>query len=405
MFEPKNLIVNCDILDTRRMKAEDYDKYERIVFNSDIMIVSEESKTLLARLPITSNQDMVLALGSDEPLHCKTVNGRYEIGSMPVQPGTVLTVNGALTIRPDAAETLKSFRFISVNGAVTCPDDLAAALPELSVNGAQDFYPGGCIPLEKRFTLDAVFPLRAKRGAKYYAKTVILKDPAVDLGKLLEKDVTFYAKRLITIEQHVEACAALFDERTEFLVAPEGLALLTGDVTLDAQLLKKHGKRLYVYGDVTLGDGFEAVERLIVKGDVKLKKAQREAFLALDAEYDELKTEPDARVIRNSVGVRIDRTLLESVREPDGVFVQNAASVAIDADVPPALILEKLRIENCAGVRCTREQESAVAAVAKNCAKIGQGEGEDEKASPWDWKHLLKNAMDTKVVNADMYEL
>ncbi len=403
MFEKKNLLINCDFCDTRTMKEEDYASFERIVLNCDVLLVSETSKGILNRPPITINQDTMIELPDGEDVNIKTVNGSCKIGAgTEVQPNTILAVNGSLTISPDAKEVLKNYRHISVNGSVRYPDTLEGLLGVLSVNGSSDVYPGDCVLLDKRFMLDAYFPLRAKQNGRYHAaRRITVKDPAVDLKKLIEKNVYFHTPTLVTLASKAEDCAAIFDEQTRFVVVPDGMALLDGSTTLNASLLKKYGKRLFVYGDVTLSDGFEGVEKLIVKGEVKLKKTQLDAFNALDAEYDALNILPDGRIFENAVRVRIDRSILGS--SPDGVFVRNTAKVVLDPALTGEEILDRVHLENCARVSCTEEQESAVAAVAKNVAVIGNHDAEgDEPNSPME---LLRSAVNTRLVNADSYVL
>lgn len=75
------------------------------------------------------------------------------------------------------------------------------------------------------------------------------------------------------------------------------------------------------------------------------------------------------------MSVKIDKTLLES--SPDKILVRNTAAAKISSDVTPELILEHLRIENCAKVTCNDKQESAVAAISENVAVIGESDGEE----------------------------
>lgn len=406
MFEKKNLLINCDFCDSRTMKEEDYAQYERIVLNCDMLAVNETSKSILARLPITINQDGTLELPDNVDVTINTVNGDCTIGAgSDAQPNTVLVVNGSLTITPDAGEVLKNYLRIAVNGSVRYPDNLKGLLGILSVNGSTDVYPSDCVLLEKRFVLDKYFPLRARQNGRYYAATrVTVKDPGVDLKKLIEKNVSFKTKTLLTLASKAEDCAMLFDEAVRFIVIPDDMTLIDRNVTLDAALLKKHGTRLFIYGDVKLDDGFEETDKLIVKGDVSLKKAQREAFDALDAEYDGLKILPDGRILQNAVRVKIDKAILDN--SPDGIFVRNTAKVVLDPALTPMDILDKIRIENCAKVSCTEEQESAVAAIGTNIAMISDhpAESSDEENSV-DPMKLMKDVLHTKIINADNYSL
>ena len=102
-------------------------------------------------------------------------------------------------------------------------------------------------------------------------------------------------------------------------------------------------------------------------------------------------------IIENKPSARVDKTLLES--SPNKVLVRNAASIKIASDVTPELILDRLVIENCAKVSCNEEQESAIAAIAQNVAKIGGADGEELSGMVGGIKDLLS----TKMVNADSY--
>ena len=125
MFEKKKLIMNCDVCDTRKIKEEDYSQYESILLNTDIMIVSAESKSILSRLPIVNNTDTILELPSDEKINMKSVNGSYEItGTTVVSENTMLTVNGSLIINPGTEDVLKNYARIIVNGSVKYPESL-----------------------------------------------------------------------------------------------------------------------------------------------------------------------------------------------------------------------------------------------------------------------------------------
>ncbi len=400
-MEKKNLLINCDLCDARKIKEEDYASYEHIVLNCDYVLVNEQSKSVLARLPIKINSDGWLDIPDGRDVPIKTVNGSMTLGAgTAVCPNTVLIVNGSLTISPDAESVLPSFQRIAVNGLVRYPDSLEGLLGALSVNGSASVYPAGYTLLDKRFTLDEYFPLRAKKDGRYYAAKRVTVKPAVDVQKLIDRNVRFQTPTLLVPEEKAEQCAEIFDEQTQFVVVPKGMALLDGDTKIDAMLLRKYGKRLFVYGDAALGSGFEALEKLIVKGEVRVKKEQEEAFSRLDAECDSVKLEPDGRFIQNAVYARIDRGLLGS--SPDGVYVQNVAKVTLDKDLTVEEILEKVHLENVAKVACTEAQEAAVAAIAVNVAVIGEhGEAHDgDESNPF---AFLKSAANTKLINADSY--
>lgn len=408
MLEKKNLLVNCALCDTRSMKEEDYSHFEKIVINTDMVLVNTNSKSILSRLPVSINQDRMIELSDNVDVHVKTVNGSYTItGSLMVSDHTLLIVNGSLTIEPGTEAVLEKYEQIVVNGSVTCPKSLEGYLGKLSVNGSITAYPDGCIILKENFVMDKYFPLRAKENAKYFAEeNVLIKDEGVDVGKLVSKNVQFFTEVVILPENKVEECACIFDEKAEFVVVPEGMKLIDGDVTLDEKLLRREGKRLFVHGDLEVSEKADMeviadlLEKLIVKGKISIKNEQLEAFNRIDAEYEKLDIRDNRYLIKNVVKAKIDRAILESCEE--GIRVCNAAKVVIEEDVDCALILEKLRVVNCAKISCSKEQESAVTAISTNVAKIGDEE-EEEGTGVENIFGMLRSAADTKMVNADEY--
>ena len=134
-----------------------------------------------------------------------------------------------------------------------------------------------------------------------------------------------------------------------------------------------------------------------MKGNVVLKKEQEGCFKKINVEYSQLEFKWEGRIIENKPSARVDKVLLES--SPNKVLVRNAATIKIASDVPPELILDRLMIENCAKVACNEEQESAIAAVAQNVAKIGESEGEELPGM----MDGIKDLLSTKMINADNY--
>ena len=405
MFNKRNYLLNCDVCDTRKIKEEDYSGYEKMMINADVVVVSASSKSILNRLPVTINQDCTIEIPDDIDVELKTINGSYEIsGSTVVQEHTLLIVNGSLNIHPGTEEALKRYEKIHVNGSVRCPKSLESYLSKLSANGSVSIYPDDCDILDNTFILDKYFPIRAKEGKKYYVKNkVVISDKSVDLEKLVQKKVQFITEQLIVPEELVELCVDLFDEKVNFVVIPTGMALHYGDAVLNEQLPEKEGNSIYVYGnlkvpeDVNMEGVANAITKLVVKGNVVLRKAQEDSFKKLNIEYNQLEFKWEGRIIENKPSARVDKTLLDS--SPDKVLVRNAATIKIASDVTPELILDRLMIENCAKVSCNEEQESAIAAIAQNVAKIGESSGEELPGM----MDGIKDLLSTKMVNADSY--
>lgn len=405
MFNKKNYLLNCDVCDTRKMKEEDYSGYEKMMINTDLVIVSPSSKSILNRLPLTLNHDCTIEFEDDAEIKVQAINGSYEItGTTAVHEHTLLSVNGDLTIYPGTEESLQKYERIHVNGSVTCPKSLEGCLTKLSANGSVSVYPDDCVILDDTFIVDKYFPLRAREGRKYYVKdVVIVQDKSADMEKLVQKNVQFITRQLIVPEEMAEACVELFDEKTEFTVTPAGMTLHYGDAVLNEQLVEKNGDCIYVYGNLTIPDNAklralsDSITKLTVKGNVTLKKSQAEDFKKLNAEYSELTFKWEGRIIENKVSVKIDKTLLES--SPDKVLVRNTAAAKIAPDITPELILDRLVIENCAKVSCSEEQESAVAAVSQNIAAIVKESSKELSEMSGGFDDLLS----TKVINADSY--
>lgn len=405
MFDKKNYLLNCDVCDTRKIKEEDYSGYEKITINAEVVVVSASSKSVLNRLPVTINHDCTIEIADDMDVELKTVNGSYEIsGTTAVQEHTLLIVNGSLNIHPGTEGALAKYEKIHVNGSVRYPKSLEGYLTKLSVNGSVSMYPDECVILDSTFILDKYFPMRAKEGKKYYVeKKVIVQDKTVELEKLVQKNVQFITRQLIIPEEMVESCIELFDEKVDYVVIPAGMALHYGDAVLNEQLLEKEGNNIYVYGKLKVPEDCDVealaklVKKLVVKGNVVLKKNQEEHLKKLNVEYSQLKFKWEGRIIENKPSARVDKALLES--SPNKVLVRNTATIKIASDVAPELILDRLMIENCAKVSCNEEQESAIAAIAQNVAQIGESGGEKLPGMADGIKDLLS----TKMINADNY--
>lgn len=406
MFEKTKLMVNCDLCDTRKLKEEDYSHYEKITINTDLLIVSKDSKSIFNRLPITANYDTEIELSDDAEVSVKIANGPYEItGKTSADEHTIFLVNGPLTIEPDTEEIIKKYDKIVANGPVKYPKSMEGCLNKMTINGPVQTYPDGYVLLGSDFTIDKYFPLRARENGRYYVDNeVVIKDSTVDAAMLAAKNILFASDRVILPESLINDIAKIFDEQTEFVVVPEGMKLIYGDSALNHRLLNKEGGKLFIYGnlDVDKEADIEAllpqVQKLIVKGCVLLRANQEEAFYKLDAEYDEIKIIRDCRRISNVPKAYLDKALFDN--SPNGIEVCNAAEVVISDNVSPEMILEKLSVTNCAKINCSKEQESAASTIAVNVAKIGNSSSDDEEGGVL---QSLKDLKNTKMINADSF--
>lgn len=412
MFEKKIFVLNCDICDARKMKEEDYAGYEEIVLNADMLIVSEESKSILARLPMTANVDETLELDKDIRINLQEVNGNHEIsGKDRVPEYTILSINGDLKIMPGAEEALKNYWKISINGSVTYPKSLEASLKGLSVNGNCNVYPDDCVILEDSFNVDKYFPLRAREGGRYYAKEeVIFGDEQADISKLVKKEVQFVTGQVLVLEEVVEKAIPLFDESVKLTVIPEGEVLIVGDVTLTEELVAEKGERLFIHGNLNITEesvtALNRLKKLTVEKTLFIRKSMTEALKAVDVTYGDLQIL--RKIVENKVSMTVDAALLAGV--PEGLLIRNIAKLKISEDVTPEAILDCLSVENCATVHCAPNQKSAAEAVCKNTYMVKTGEEEEKQENEGEGFFSKVKAgfgilKDTKVVNADKYVL
>lgn len=297
----KKLAINCCVCDTRNIKEENYSHYESIWLNTDIMIVNEQSKAVLNRLPLSMNFDRMIENDSKAEIRVQSVNGSYEIaGNSAVSPHILLTVNGSLLIHPGTEDILEKYEGIIVNGNVRYPKSLEGSLEKMNVNGCVETYPDDCVVLHSEFTIDKYFPLRAKEGGRYYVKDlVIIKDTSVDTAKLAQKGVSFVTGKLLLPECKLKDCIPMFDESVEFIVVPDGMKLICGDIFFHEEFVRREGGSLFVFGDLEVDSHADMsvicnqTENLIVKGSVRLHAKQENAFRSLHAAFDHIEVIPD----------------------------------------------------------------------------------------------------------------
>lgn len=405
MFEKKNYIVNCDVCDMRKITQESLSGYEQIVINADLLLVDENSRAILNRLPLICNADETLDVEGEVSVIC--ANGSYEIsGDTRIEDQTVICVNGDLSVRSGTQKVLEKILKICVNGSAKYPESMAPFLNRLAVNGSVQCIPDGCIELKPVFTIDRFFPLRARQNGSYYVdEKVVLMDPEADVESLVAKNVRFVTKRFLVRQELIPRSIALFEESVEMDVIPTGFAFVDGDTELTDALLQKHGTCLYIDGDLNLKDGsencLERLEKLCVKGNVRLLKRQEEAFSRVDATYEAL-VFVKGRYIANQPKIVVDQALLEA--SPDGMEIRNCAVLKVKKDAAAELILERLWVGNCAHVFCSPEQKSSIQLVCGNVAKISEGEQEEEE-DEGGMLGKLKKMMGSRVVNADTYIL
>lgn len=396
----KKLLINCASCDARKIREDDYAHYEAININTAALFTSPEAKAVLNRLPVSIDCANVIELEGDVDL--RSVNGRGEIRSEDAVPERkfYMLVNGVLNIGPDTRKQLAQCVGMTINGALKCPESVYASLSGVMINGSVACYPDGAIVLKRNAVIDGLFALRAKSALYWAERRMIMVDAELDAEALKSKGASFSSKEVIIARSKVEAMLGLIDERAELTIVPDGTAVVLDDITLDAAALHRHGKRLYVIGDVTVPENASALdelEYLNIRGDARVPEQYREKLLDKLADISgEVKlARPKGASIVDKPIVKVTKWMLE--QQPAGIEVIDCAVVKIADDIPKELLAERLRIEDCGVVKCGEELEDTIAMVCENVGRIG-GESDSVMAG-------LKDMMETKFINAAEYIL
>ncbi len=407
MSEKKNLMINCDVCDARNAKEEYLSGYEQIMINTDLLLVSAESRGVLERLPAICNTDNTLEV--DDNANLIFQNGRMEINSSSAFPAdTVFAVNGDLMIHSDTSrQTLEALRAVNVTGSLLCPASLLTCIKELYVTGETKTYPDDCIILPPVFTPDEYFHLRAREGQKYYVEQEVrLTVPGIDLGILRDKKVRFISPRFFVPAEKAADALELFNETASMEVIPQGYAFINACEELSENLLRKCGNRLFFRGDLTLtGENLSLLsrlEKLYVSGTLLVPENLAEDFYQFDVECSSVKVvkEEKRRILENSPRIILDKNILTA--SPQGILVQNCAVLTIEKNITPQDIIDHVEIVNCARVDCSENQKAAVYQKSSNVPQIGSRE---ENGEPSGMLGILLNLAETKMINADKYVL
>ena len=407
----KKLMINCATCDARKVLEENYAHYEQITINCAMVLTGPNAKTVMNKLPFTLNCANVLEVEGDIDL--RTVNGSCEIRCSDAVSASryYMIVNGALTIGPDTREQLAQCVGMTINGSLTCPENIYATLKGVRVNGSTTCYPDEAIVLKRNAVIDKLFALRAKSALYWSARRMIMVDPELDVARLKSKAVTFKTGEVIVSQSKVEELIELINEEAEIVVVPDSTAVVLDDITLDEDTLRRYGNRLYVIGNVTVpenGGAMDEVKYLNVRGDVRVPGEHKEKLLQVLTEISgEIKIiKPKGAALKDKPFVKITGWMLE--QQPDGLEVCDCAIVKIAEDIPKELIVERLRIEDCAMVKCSEELEDAVTMICTDVAQIGGSDEEDGMGVGDIVKTALggvKGALETKVINAADYVL
>lgn len=375
----KKLKINCALCDARNLTPEALEGYDGVIINAANILTNAASRAVLIKANVKLNCANVIDV-AEEDVKIVEANGSYEItGTLAPQERLALMVNGKLQIAPGTQEILKQYVSIIVNGTVFYPESLGSYLGMMTVNGNVAVYPDGAILLKRSAVIDRTFSLRAKNSLYWAEKRLVMVDPNLEARLLKEKGARFSSKEAIVSESKVESLAELIDDRTDITIVPDGTAVITDDVTLDAAVVRRYGKRLYVLGDLKVEDGAEdaiaQLEYLTVKGDVTVVKPLYERLMAVANEISGDVSVRKGRYLEDRDSVLISSWLLES--EADGVSVCDCETVVLEPELTRDLIVSKLAISDCERVICSQEQMSAVCLVCNEVEEITTGKNDD----------------------------
>ena len=407
----KKLMINCAICDARNVHEENYAHYEKITLNCAMVLTNPNAKSVMNKLPFMLNCADVLEV--DENIDLRTINGSSEIrhGDAVPESKYYLVVNGALTIGPDTQEQLTQCMGMTINGSLTCPENIFASLKGVKVNGSTTCYPDEAIVLKRNAVIDKLFLLRAKNCLYWSPRRMILVDPELDIAKLKDKGVTFSTREAIVSQSNLEGLIDLIDEKTEIIIVPDGTSIVLDDITLDEDVLLRYGKQLYVIGDVSIPENAGALDEvsyLNIRGDVKVPQEHKDKFLHVLTEISgEIKTaKPKGATLEDKPFVKITKWMLE--QQPMGLDVHDCTVVKIADDIPKELIVQRLHIEDCSVVKCSEELEDAVTMICTDVRQIGNSDKKDSMGIDdimMTAMNGIKDVLDTKVINASHYML
>ena len=131
----KNLNVTAAVLDLRKVSEETFASYEDIKLQAALVLTTPRVEALLAKYPVEMEAAVSQSCGEDTEV--SIVNGKSNLtAAHKPEKDTILMVNGKLTIAADAADTLRSYNKIIINGKAVCPESLTAVVNEKAmVNG------------------------------------------------------------------------------------------------------------------------------------------------------------------------------------------------------------------------------------------------------------------------------
>ena len=408
------LRINCGSCDARKIDENNYTEYEKIIINTEEMIVDDRSKAILNKLPFDITADEMRSESLDNAGHkAISINGVYDITpNSSVEEGCELNINGMLRMTKGCENVLKSYKKISINGMILCPNSISAILPlpGVNLNGIIKSYPDDYTLLDNKYKLDKYFPLRASADSGYFAARYVYdNDPETDFQKLSSKNVKFSTDKVYLRKSHLEQALPLFNIEANVVEVPDDCTIYVAESPkFSQQIVNSYGTKLFVIGDILIKkedrEALEELDTLIVDGEVKLDESCRESFDKIGGKCTNLVVLSGFTLTDRPI-VSIDKSTLDN--HPEGVAIRDCALVKLDKDIPADLIRERLKISDCAKVNCSNDQKAAVTEVSLDVALISSG-GFANSITNLLFGNVSSAATpedDTKYVNADYYEL
>ena len=268
----------------------------------------------------------------------------------------------------------------------------------------------GATILKADSEIDSLFTARATNPLYDCSGNLFFLDPEIDTEKLLAQGIKFAAKRIIITKSLLTKLVTAFDEETEIVRVPDGVKRIDDDVELKPKIIKKYGAKLCVTGDVNIRDAeaLSVLEYLFADGTVSVNKDLEDAFEEIESVADAVRIiDPEMGCIADRPTVKIGAAVLG--KYPKGVRIEDCAKVTLSEELTPEDIMEKLRIDDCAIVICTKEQEEAVHIIAEDVAVIrisGQNDEEDRNdPAGRSLKGVLGERKATQIINSAEYKM
>lgn len=385
----QKLMVNCANCDVRNITRNLLESYEEINVNAASVLSSVEANELMAGYPVTLNAASVICAPKDVAV--MNINGKKKIGATEIDRPTFLIVNGKTVIEKDAEKSLKNIVRMIVNGKLCYPSNLEGMLPEMKVNGKISCYPGDAILLKDSVVIDKVFLLRVKPEKYYAEKRIFMLDKDLDLSKVKEETCFITEKAYIT-ESLLEKAVGYFDDEVEIEAVPDGTCYVDETIRINREAICRYGKKLLVFGDVIVesndAEAFEEIEYLNVDGRVLVADVLLEKLNEKNCVFEECQVINGALLFEKE-NVLVDECFVSKYEE--GVTLVDCDTIEFAENVLPDWIEQHVKLCECYGITCSKEQKLVIDAVSEEVYGISiRGEETDQDSSEQEegWKQV-----------------